>query len=190
MKFFTYLFVFSSIASTAAYAVNNDNYLGAGLNIDTFTEELSDRFDLQEEMGLSPVIGWKSTFLWDNVGFRTGVYGEYKNISLDDDLAAPGKDDVSITAYYLSAPLNLLFKATDNFSFFGGVTPRLLVLKSCDNCKSYDDSPNMISSAYNIGGAYEFGNDVSLEVNFLQGISESFDDIKINTAQALVYWKL
>ena len=190
MKALIYLLCLSSVFSTVAQAAKNDHYLGAGINLDTFNENLPARFELDDKFVLAPVLGWKSTFLWDNVGFRTGVFGEYKKVRLDDNLAVAGKGDVSITAYYLAAPLNLLFQATNRFSIFGGITPRLLVLKSCEDCESFDDSPTLLTNTYNIGGAFEVNSDVSVEVNFQQAIDESFDDLKINTAQALVYWKL
>lgn len=190
MKVLLLFLCLTSVFTTVSHAAQNANYLGVGLNFDTYSEDLPDRFDLEEKFALAPVLGWKTTLLWDNVGFRSGVFGEYKKVRLDDNLATSGKDDIAITAYYLSAPLNLLFEATDRFSLFGGITPRLLVLKSCEDCESYDDSPTMLTNSYNIGGAFDFNSDVSLEVNFIQAIDESFDDLKISTAQALVYWKL
>ncbi len=128
--------------------------------------------------------------MWDNFGFRTGAFAEWKKISLINKSAPAGQDEIELTAYYLAVPLNIQFNPMKELSVFGGLNPRLLLAKRCEQCGSYDNSVDYLVNYYNLGAAYEFTNDFSGEVSFQQAMGENFDDLGINTAQAMLYWKL
>ncbi len=178
---------FVLLSAGAFSAANHSNYLGAGLNIDTYEEDLPNQLDIDEDFRLAPTIGWKHTVMWDNFGFRTGIFGEWKKLSIDNNSTG---DDVSLTAYYVAVPLNAQFDIMKEISIFGGITPRVLVSQSCDDCGGFEDDDEAIYNSYNFGVAWEFHNDFSVEVNFNRNIGEAYKDLGFNTAQAILYWKI
>jgi hypothetical protein len=174
----------------AQTAVNHNNFLGVGMNVDTYEEDLPSRYELNDDYRFAPTIGWKHTIMWDNIGFRTGVFGEWKKLSLENKTAPAGQSNVDLTAYYLAVPINAQFNIMNNWSVFGGITPRLLVSKSCKHCGSLDNDETLVYNSFNFGVAWAFHEDFSVEVNFNRGAGEAFRDIGFNTAQAIIYWKI
>jgi hypothetical protein len=175
------------LSTTAYSAANHSNYLGAGLNIDTYEEDLPGQLDIDDDYRFAPTIGWKHTTMWDNFGFRTGIFGEMKKLNIENN--APLGDDISLTAYYVAVPLNAQIEIND-FSIFGGFTPRILVSQSCDDCGSFEDDDEPVYNSYNFGAAWEFHKDFSAEVNFNRGTGDAYKDLGFNTAQAIFYWKI
>jgi hypothetical protein len=190
MKHFRTVIVAITVLFTLAAesATNHDNFLGVGANVDTYEEDLPARLDIEDDYRFAPTIGWKHTIMWDNFGFRTGIFAEWKKLAIEDKAA--GQDDIDLTAYYVAIPLNAQFSLMKALSIFGGITPRVLVSKSCADCGSFDDDEEMVYNSYNFGVAWAFSQKFSLEVNFNRGAGDAFKDLGFNTTQVLIYWKI
>lgn len=181
------LLLFSFVA---AARVDDSYYLGAGMNLDTFNDDLPNQYKLDGKFRFGPTAGLKATYMWENIGFRTGAFAEWKKISIVNKSAPAGRDEIDLTAYYIAVPLNLQFNPTKDLSIFGGLNPRLLLAKTCEDCGSYDNDVEYLVNYYNFGASYEFSKEFSAEVSFQQAMGENFEDLGINTAQAMIYWKL
>lgn len=163
-----------------------DQYGGLGLNINTYREDLPDRYNLEDNTTLGLTAGWKTVGRWGNIGFRTGAFFEYTRVSVDDRQGP----NAELKSYYAAIPLNLQLDIVDNvFSVFGGVTPRLLLAKSCRDCGSFDDDGEIFNNSWNAGITWEFNPRWSADFVFHHALTENYKDIKINTAQAVLFYK-
>jgi opacity protein-like surface antigen len=174
----------------SGYTLDFENHLGLGINGDTFKSDLPAGQDVKNDYGLGLTLGLKSSVFWGNVGLRSGVFAEYKKVTIEDDFAAPGADDVDLTAYYASIPVNLQFNLNDRWSIFGGIIPRILLAKSCDSCGRFDDDSKILVNYTNLGIGYEMSEKFSVDVSFQQAQDDNFKDLKINTAQVLLLYRL
>lgn len=166
-----------------------ETHLGLGVNVDTYKTDLEDRFDLEEDYGWSPAVGFKTIFLWGNVGLRTGAIFEWKKFTVEDK-GVGATDDVDVTGYYVGIPLDLQFNLNNKLSIYGGLAPRILLAKSCDHCGSFDDDSDIFINYANGGIAYMFGDTFSVDLSFNHSLQDNFENIEINTAQFMMFWKL
>lgn len=190
MKFFYSLMLFMAFISSPANALDYEHHLGLGLNIDTFKDDLPPNLDLRNDIALAPALGYKGVILWGNVGIRTGAFFEWKKVDVENSAAGPSDDDIDLTAYYAAIPINLQFNLNQAWSFFGGITPRVLLAKTCDNCGSFDDDSKYLTNYANGGISYKFGNTFSMDAIINHALGENFEDLKINTAQVLFFWEI
>jgi hypothetical protein len=179
------LLSFGLITSTAL-ALDYENHLGFGLNIDTYKADLPSGQELNNDISFAPTIGLKSLALWGNVGFRTGAFLEWK--SVDVDIA--GGEDVDLTAYYASIPLNLQFNLNEKWAIYGGLNPRVLLAKTCEQCGTFDDDSMVLVNYSNAGINYRFGERFNMDFIFNHALGDNFENLKINTAQVLFMWEL
>lgn len=185
------LFLFSlSLLSLNAFALDYETHIGGGLNVDTYKEDLPGNFELRDDFGFAPTLGVKGTAFWGNVGFRSGLFFEWKKVDIEDRDAAPGEDDIRLTAYYLAVPLNLQFNINEKWAIFGGLTPRGLLAKRCEDCGRFDDDPEYFVNYSNGGISYKFNDKWSIDVNFQHGLGDNFKDLKSSTSQVLFLYQL
>ncbi len=173
--------------TSKAQALNYESHLGLGLNVDTYKDDLPSNLELKDDLTLAPTVGYKGLILWGNVGLRTGAFFEWKKLSVEDKAAS---ETIDLTAYYASIPVNLQFNLNDKFALFGGISPRILLAKTCEDCGSFDDDSNYFVNYVNAGITYEFGPSFSMDFLFNHAQGENFEDLKINTAQVLFLWQL
>lgn len=173
------------VFSQTASALDYESHLGFGLNVDTYKDDLPANFKLKDDVTLAPTLGYKGIILWGNVGLRTGAFFEWKKVKVDGPT-----DTIDLTAYYASIPINLQFNVNDKIAVFGGVSPRLLLSKTCKDCGSFDDDSNLFVNYLNAGFTYEFGNTFSMDFIFNHAQNDNFEKLKINTAQVLLLWRI
>ena len=184
-----FLFLFALITvNQKVMALDYESHLGLGLNIDTYKDDLPSNFELKDDVTLAPTLGYKGVIRWGNVGLRSGAFFEWKKVKVEDKSGAI--DTIDLTAYYAAIPVNLQFNLNDKISIFGGITPRLLLSKTCEDCGTFDDDSNVFVNYLNAGFGYEFGNTFSMDVVFNHAQDENFEDLKINTAQVLLLWRI
>lgn len=184
---FLILVIFLAL-SRKSHALDYESHLGLGLNIDTYKDDLPPKYDLQENLTLAPTVGYKGIILWGNVGLRTGAFFEMKKVKVKEKTG--GQDMIDLTAYYASIPVNLQFNLNEKIAVFGGLSPRLLLSKTCEECGNFDDDSNVFLNYLNAGFTYEFGKTFSMDFIFNHAQDENFDDLKINTAQVLLLWMI
>jgi len=183
------LFLFALITvSEKAMALDYESHLGLGLNVDTYKDDLPSNYDLEEDLTLAPTLGYKGIILWGNVGLRTGAFFEWKKVKVEDKSGAV--DEIDLTAYYASIPVNLQFNLNDKIAIFGGISPRILLAKTCEDCGRFDDDSKYFVNYVNAGFTYEFGNTFSMDFVFNHAQGDNFEDLKINTAQVLFLWRI
>lgn len=180
------LFAFLSL-SEKAVALDYESHLGLGANVDTYKDDLPSNFELEDDISLAPTLGYKGIILWGNVGLRTGAFFEWKKVKVEDKGA---NDTIDLTAYYAAIPLNLQLNLNDKLAVFGGISPRILLSKTCEDCGNFDDDSNIFVNYVNAGVTYEFGNTFSMDFIFNHAQGENFEDLKINTAQVLFLWRI
>jgi len=178
------------LSPLSALALDFENHLGLGINGDTFKSDLPAGQDVENDYGLGLTLGVKSSVFWGNVGLRSGVFAEYKKVTIEDDFAGAGRGDIDLTAYYAAIPVNLQFNVNDRWSIFGGIIPRILLAKSCDSCGRFDDDSKILVNYTNLGIGYEMSEKFSVDVSFQQAQDDNFEDLKINTAQVLFLYRL
>lgn len=182
------LMILILLVGSSAYALDYESHLGIGLNVDTHKDDLPARFELKDDVTLAPTLGYKGIILWGNIGFRTGAFLEWKKVEIKDKSGTP--ETIELTAYYATVPLNLQFNINDKIAIFGGISPRFLISKTCENCGSFDDDSKLLINYFNAGVTYEFGNTFSMDFNINHAQSDNFEDLKINTAQILMLWRI
>lgn len=189
MKFtILFLFLFSLIFhADQASALAYQSHLGLGLNIDTYKEDLPSSLELEDDISLAPTLGYKGILLWGNVGLRTGAFFEWKKVSVEEKTTSDTSD---LTAYYATVPLNLQFNLNDKLAIFGGISPRLLLSKTCEDCGTFDDDSKFFVNYVNAGVSYAFGSTFSMDFIFNHAQNENFENLKINTAQVLFLWRM
>jgi hypothetical protein len=180
----TFLLIFLAFHENSM-ALDYESHLGLGLNVDTYKDDLPANFKLKDDVTLAPTLGYKGIILWGNVGLRTGAFFEWKKVKV----SAPS-DSVDLTAYYVSIPVNLQFNVNDKIAVFGGISPRLLLSKTCKDCGSFDNDSNLLVNYLDAGFTYEFSNKFSMDFIFNHAQNENFENLKINTAQVLLLWRI
>jgi hypothetical protein len=173
-----------------AHAIDVEKHLGLGVNFDTYQSDLPANYDLERNHAFAPALGFKAMSFWGNVGFRSGVFLEYKRAELENETAPAGQRDIDLTAYYAAIPLNLQFNLHDNWAIYGGIMPRFLMAKTCDNCGGFDDRSNFMVNYGNAGVTYNMNERFSVDVGFQHALNDNFDDLKINTAQVMFFYKM
>lgn len=189
MRTKNFLFFLALMLSSTASAATTENSAVLGLNVDTVKEDLPGNLDLQDEISLAPTFGWRHVRRYGNFGIRTGILGEWKNLDVKDKSAAAGEDDIQLRAYYAAIPLNIQFFVNEKWAIFGGITPRLLLAKTCESCGSFNDDYNFFTNYTNAGITYMMGQKFGADVVFNHATSENFEDIKINTTQVLFHYR-
>lgn len=184
MKKYTTLLLFLLPFSALA---NWDSYGGIGVNLNTYKEDLPNQYELESNNTLGLTAGWKTIGHWGNLGFRTGAFFEYTRVSLDDKTG--GNPNIELKSYYAAIPLNLQFDILDSFWIFGGVTPRILLSKTCEDCGDFDDDGTTIVNSSNFGVTWEFSKNFSADFIVNHALQENYEKIKINTAQAILFYK-
>ena len=179
-----------TLFSLQGLALDYNNSIGIGAHLDTVKEDLPANFDLKNETSPAATIGWRAIALWGNIGIRTGAFLEFKDVDIKDRAAPAGEDDIELRAYYAAIPLNLHFKLNNDWAFFGGITPRVLLAKTCEDCGRFDEDEKIIVNYYSGGLAYMFNNKLGADLVFHNAASEAFKGIKINTAQVLFHYEL
>lgn len=164
-----------------------DNYAGIGLNINTYKEDLPQQFDLEDDMTFGATAGWKAIGRWGNLGFRTGAFFEYQSVSVDDKAGA--NPNLDLKSYYVAIPLNLQFNILDSLAIFGGVTPRLLLSKTCEDCGTFAEDDNFLTNYANAGVTWKFADRWSVDFLVNNALQDNFKDIQINTAQAILFYE-
>ena len=185
-SFLLILFTFF-VTNQKALALDYESHLGLGLNIDTYKDDLPSNFDLKDDLTFAPTLGYKGIILWGNVGLRTGAFFEWKKVEVKDKNAGNTTD---LTSYYASIPINLQFNLNDKIAIFGGISPRILLAKTCDDCGKFDDDSKYLVNYVNAGVTYEFNQDFSMDLIFNHAQADNFENLKINTAQALLNWRI
>jgi hypothetical protein len=186
MKYFILSLLSFGLISSPAVALDYENHLGFGLNVDSYKSDLPAGQELNKDISFAPTIGLKSLAFWGNVGFRTGAFLEWKNLDVEVD----GSSDVDLTAYYAAIPLNLQFNLNEKWAIFGGLNPRILLAKTCEKCGSFDDDSEVFVNYSNAGISYRFGERFNMDLIFNHALDDNFENLKINTAQALFMWEL
>lgn len=186
MKFLAAVLTLSLSCSALAF----EKYIGAGANIDTFKSDLPGGYELEDDMGFSPTIGMKGLAFWGNIGFRTGLFLEWKDAQVENSAAPAGEQSIDLKSYYAVVPLNLQFNINEQWAVFGGLAPRVLLAKTCDDCGRFDDDANYFVNFSNAGVTYKFNDKFSMDVNFQHGLSETFDGLKVNTGQLLFFYEI
>jgi hypothetical protein len=187
LTLFSLLFAFVFLTPKAS-ALDYESHLGLGLNMDTYKDDLPSNLKLKDDLTLAPTLGYKGLILWGNVGLRTGAFIEWKKIKVEDKSGAG--ETIDLTAYYASIPINLQFNVNDKISVFGGISPRLLLSKTCEDCGTFDDDSKVFVNYLNAGFGYEFGNTFSMDFVFNHAQDDNFENLKINTAQVLFLWRI
>lgn len=187
MKLLMILLAFFSLGEKAM-ALDYESHLGLGLNVDTFKDDLPSNFELEDDVNLAPTLGYKGIILWGNIGLRTGAFFEWKKVKVEDKSGAI--DTIDLTAYYANIPVNLQFNLNDKIAIFGGISPRILLSKTCEDCGTFDDDSTYFVNYINGGVSYEFGNTFSMDLVFNHAQDDNFEDLKINTAQVLFFWRI
>lgn len=164
-----------------------DSYGGLGINLNTYKEDLPNQYELEDDQTLGLTAGWKTVGRWGNIGFRTGAFFEYARVSVDDKLGT--NPNIELKSYYAAIPLNLQFDVIDSLSIFGGLTPRILLAKTCEDCGEFDDDGTTFVNYTNFGVTWNFSRNWSADFVFNHAIQENYENIKINTAQALLFYK-
>jgi hypothetical protein len=165
-----------------------EHYLGAGLNLNTYSDELPPQLSRDQGFTLAPTLGFKSLARWGNVAFRTGAFFEWKRVNLENR-TAPGLNDIELRAYYVAIPINLQFELNPRFAVFGGITPRVLLTGTCRNCVNYNDDFSNLVNYYNAGVTYYFDNAFSLDLLVHQAQSDNVSNLRINAGQLILYWR-
>lgn len=178
------------IISFSSFALDYEHYWGGGLNIDTYKEDFPANLDLEDDLTLAPTLGYKGVILWGNVGFRTGVFAEYKKINVENSAAPAGEQDYELTAYYATVPLNLQINLNPKWSIYGGFMPRVLLAKTCEQCGTFDDDSKILANYSNLGFGFKMSRNWSMDINFQQALDDNFEDVKINTAQVLLFYEM
>lgn len=182
-KFFFSLALILPFAAQADW----DNYGGAGLNINTYKEDLPNQYDLEDDLTLGATAGWKTIGRWGNLGFRTGAMFEYQRVSIDDTGSNP---NIDLKSFYVAVPLNLQFEVVDDaIAIFGGITPRVLLAKTCEDCGTFDNDGNFLTNYANGGITWKFADRWSADFIFNHALGDNFEDLKINTAQAILFYE-
>lgn len=176
--------------SLPSMAIEYKNSIGLGFNLDTVKSDLPDTFRFKNEYSPAATIGWRAIALWGNVGIRTGAFFEFKNVQIKNESAPLNNNSIDLRGYYAAIPVNLLFQINNRWAFFGGITPRILLAKTCDHCGTFNEDEQIVVNNYNGGIAYMFNNKLGLDVVFHNGADEYFKNIKINTTQLLLHYEL
>lgn len=163
-----------------------DGYGGIGVNLNTYKEDLSNQYELENDTTLGLTAGYKTIGRWGNIGFRTGAFFEYTRVSVDD---TSGNPNVELKSFYAAIPLNLQFDIIDEISIFGGLTPRILLAKTCEDCRQFDDDGATFVNYTNFGVTWNFARNWSADFVFNHSIQDNYEDIKINTAQAILFYE-
>jgi hypothetical protein len=171
-------------------ALTFEKHLGLGLNIDTYKADLPGNQELKNDFSLRPTLGIQGIILLGNVGLRSGAFFEWKKVEVKDKSAPSSENDIDLTAYYVAIPVNLQFNLNESWSIFGGVTPRILISKTCDQCGSFDNDSRTFVNYSNIGLSHKFSKAFSADVAFNQALQDNFKDLKINTLQLLLSWQI
>lgn len=184
------LFVFAIVQSAFSAAVYYSP--GAGFNIDKNSENLSESYKLREKTAFSPVaVGVRMLVFTGKYKLRTGLYGEIKKVSAERSDPSLFDNDINASAWYGVIPLNLQVSITERFYTYLGLSPHVLVLKSCNNdtvipqgCGSFSNPSKFVN--YSMLG-FGFSKDkVDFELNYQHALSENYKGVKINTLQVMV----
>lgn len=160
--------------------------MSLGLNVDTYKSTLPNNLDLKEDYGLSPTIGYKYLNYWGNLALRTGLFFEWKYPQINNPSAPTGERLIKLRSYYVAIPINLQFKIHSKWEVFGGYNPRVLLAKTCEDCGNFDDEGKVLVGYWNAGFTYRMSPKWSADVGFHNAQTESYKDLKINTAQILL----
>jgi hypothetical protein len=186
----SYIFLFfiifhSAFSATIKYSP------GAGLNTDLSSENLSDSYKLRIKTSFSPVVGIRALVFDGKYKLRTGLYGEFKNVSAERTDPSLYDNDINATAWYGVVPLNFQAAVTENFYTFLGLAPHILVMKSCSNdsiipegCGSFSNASKFVN--YSMLGLGFSKNKIDFELNYQHALSDNYNGVKIHTVQIIL----
>lgn len=168
---------------------------GGGLSSDLSSEHLPDNFKLRKNTYFSPVGGMRILVFSGKFKLRTGVFGEYKSVSAERTDPSLFDNDINASALYGVIPLGLQFSPSEKFYTFVGLSPHLLILKSCSNdsappqgCGRFSDASKFVNYSQLGFGSSHLGVDV--ELNYQHALSDNYDGLKIHSLQIMILGKM
>lgn len=147
---------------------------------------------VEEESVMSFGAGFRALMgLGDQLHFRSGAGVVQKKATLDVEVGVFG-GDAEFSYTYLNFPATLYWKASPQVGIFGGTSIYALVSDDCDGSGDIDceaDDTKTIVLPLVFGFEFNFSDNMSVELSYEYGMTETADDLKISSAVAsFVYY--
>lgn len=170
-------------------------YLGAGFNFNIVKTEENLGSGIDEEVSADLTIAGKlETTINEDWLFRTGLWLQEKSAQFSVDSNGI-EGDLTINTIYLSIPLNLQYKASNDVGIFGGYVADLRINDYCDADGDFDDcwlekdSESIVHNA-TLGVSIKGSERWTVDLSWQQGLSDVIEDgYKTHTFQAMAFYK-